>query len=136
MTNTILIQFLLLISLTCHAQPPSSQSIKWNISELTDLKADTVQNYESYFITYPSGKILWVQKKREDTFVVSALEENWSNVNVSGRIKYDVQIAGQSGTLVVVREEDLIEITLGLANTEGEQLEYKFKVQSFQALQP
>ena len=134
MRNTILVQFLVVISMTCHAQSPSSQSIKWNISELTDLKTDTVQNYESYFITYQNEKIVWVQKKREDTFVVDALQEDWNDVNVNGSIEYNVNIAGQTGTLGVVREGSLIEITLVLTNAAGKQLEYKFTVESFQAL--
>lgn len=134
MRNTITVQLLLLISLTCHAQPPSAQSIQWNVSGLTDLKADTVQNYESSIITYQKEKIVWVQKKREDTFVVNALQENWNDVNASGSIKYNVSIAGQTGTLAVVREGSLIEITLAMTNTAGKQLEYKFMVESFQAL--
>lgn len=134
MRNIVVIQSLLMISLTCPAQSPSSQSIKWNVSELHDLKADTVQNYESYFITYRAEKIVWVQKKREDTFIINALEEDWSNINVSGRVDYDINVAGQNGTLTVVRQENLIEITLALTNAGSKQLEYKFKVESFQAL--
>lgn len=134
MRNTIIAHLLLLISLTCHAQPPSSQSIKWNISGLTDLKADTVQNYESSIITNQKEKIVWVQEKREDTFVVNAVQENWSDVNASGSINYDISIGGQTGTLAVVREGNLIEITLALTNMTGKQLEYKFRVESFQAL--
>lgn len=134
MRNTIFVQFLVLISLTCHAQSPSSQSIKWNISELTDLKTDTVQNYESYFITYQTERIVWVQKKREDTFLINGMEEDWNNINVSGRIKYDINVGGQSGTLAVVRQENVIEIILSLTNAAGKQLEYKFKVEFFQAI--
>jgi hypothetical protein len=134
MSIGILVGTAVFLSVACYAQPPSSQSIRWNVSELTDLKSDTIQSYESHFITFQSEKVVWVQQTREDTFPIRSVNEDWPDANQTGRIEYEIDMAGQNGRLLIIRQNDLVEISLALTDSEGRQLEYKFKVESFQPL--
>lgn len=123
-----------LLSMICYGQRPSSKTIKWSVSQLTDLKTDTVQNYVSHFITYGLTKVVWVQSKREDTFLINGSKDSWSDLKGAGDIEYDLDIVGGSGNLRVVRDGEMVEIILALTNAAGEQLEYKFSVESFELL--
>lgn len=134
MKRNILISFCSLISGVCYGQPPSSQSIKWNVTQLTDLKADTVQTYESHFVIDHAVKVVWVQKHREDSFLITSLKEDWSDLGDGGRIEYDIDLQGRSASLLVIRSEVSMEIILAFTNANGRQVEYKFKVESFQVL--
>jgi hypothetical protein len=131
--NTLIFAFVLL-SVICYGQRPSSKSIKWNVSQLKDLKTDTVQNYVSHFITDGLNKVVWVQNKREDTFFVNGSKDNWSDLKAAGQIEYDLDVEGGNGNLRVVRDGEMVEIILALTNAAGEQLEYKFSVESFELL--
>src|SRR5690349_17908713 len=93
-----------LLSIICYGQRPASKTIKWNVSQLTDLKTDTVQNYVSHFITYGLTKIVWVQSKREDTFLINGSKDSWLDLKGPGDIEYDLDVEGGSGNLRVVRD--------------------------------
>ena len=132
--NLIIIAFLATF-LPGYAQQPSSQSIRWTVSELTDMKSDTTQSYESYFICYQTETIVWVQTKREDTFIIKAVNENWRDIHdAAGQIEYTIEVGGVNGTLRIVRQNNTTQMMLALTSTQGKQMEYRFTIASFQAL--
>lgn len=129
----IVFTFLTLISpINSFSQDISTSTIKWSYSSIKDLNTEITTEAKSFFITYPSDKIEWVQKNgtRTYTLEVTSSEGNWNDISSFGAITYHIKFREGQGLIEINRNDDGLFLFLELNDFGGAPAKFKFVIQS------
>lgn len=118
------------------AQDVLVNTLRWNVSELTDLLSGSTEEHSCYFITHKKDKISWAQKDGEVLFDldIKSTTGTWDDVNFPGEIFYKVKLDGCVGSITIKKVNDAYEIILELRGLEDGDIVNRYSVSSFEIL--
>lgn len=114
----IMLLIFITISTIGHAQDVKTSAIKWN-SQSTIEANDGKQTEEvTSFICYGTTRMEWKApngSNRKNFQIVEAIGE-WTDVNQTGRIQYEVTDGTSSGTISIKKNQNETKIFIALAS--------------------
>jgi hypothetical protein len=112
-----------------YAQVSSTDSLQWQVEQLTDTNTDQTSEFTCVFTTSPST-VLWVQNGGEDatTFPVTSVSGNWNNVENDGTITFNVTFQNKPGEITFSRAGGQIRVSMNFVQEQRNTTPYIFTV--------
>lgn len=128
--SAFLFFLVLIFSLPTFSQDITQTGLIWKVNSLIDQQSGQSIAYGCTFQTNGTGDISWVQKNQSFTSILSVVgyTGTWANIEIPGRLMFQIQSEGESGTLEFVKNIDGTFIKLDLSQGNTTRMRYDFKV--------
>ncbi|MFZ6011190.1 MAG: hypothetical protein ACOYXT_12660 [Bacteroidota bacterium] len=111
------------------AQDIKTSSLNWTAGELTDLKTGKTKAYSGVFETSSEQSVVWKQKAATTTFQVTGMEGSWTDVKTDGKVIFQVDSEGITGTLTLERSSSGTFVTLDLDLGSGSTMKHRYRIE-------
>jgi len=110
------------------AQNMATDSITWNVVQLRDLTSNATVNYQCQFKTHATQPIYWIQDDWVTPLTIQSVSGSWINVQVNGKITFQITTDGESGSLVFERTASGVTISIDLSQAGTSRLRHQYLV--------
>lgn len=123
---------LLFLANTLLAQNPKTDPLRWELGQGVDLKSNKSFSYSGSLQTSSSG-VQWTQKNTSSSFSVISASGTWSDITKNGRLQFDVESEGSSGTLTFERKSSGYFVTIEFPSNDPNGTKVRWKVNNVTA---
>lgn len=128
----------LFFSFPSFSQDITQTGLTWKVNSLIDQQSGQSITYSCTFQTNGTNDIGWIQKNGSFTskLSVTGYTGTWTNIETPGRLIFQIQSEGESGTLEFVKNLDGTFVKLDLSQGNGNRMRYEFIVNEINRITP
>src|SRR6187397_2792422 len=114
---------------------PATQSLIWEVNELTDTVYQATSTYSCQFESLPGNKIIWTQSHLVSELTVTDISGNWADTSMDGSILFSTMFNGKPCTVRFSRTNGSAQIRVNLVEDGRPSFPVIFHVTSIQPKQ-
>jgi hypothetical protein len=134
MKKTFLVTLAMTLSAALYSQDIRTATLRWNAVTTTNINAGDMTEENTQLISYPDH-IEWKAPDGTLRYSLNILETNgtWTNVGSSGEIIFEIDRAGNRGTVQFVKQSGVTKVRL-LLLTDSDPLSYELTITTTEVL--